>query len=152
MMKLRNLNSVKKCTKCTFLAVNRSLPAEATWCLISVAESWLPATPHPGLSGADFITGFKREQVNSLPLGKMETGNPVTRFPAKAGQGVADSGGRPGRSSDEAFPPKRTSVMRVEHTANVRGTFEQGGGMVAYWGFKQTTTERNFRMTDYAAS
>ena len=102
MMKLRNLNSVKKCTKCTFLAVNRSLPAEATWCLIRLAESWLPAKPHPGLSGADFITGFKREQVNSLPLGKMETGNPGSRL-------GPESGGRPGHSSEETF------VMRVEH-------------------------------------
>ncbi len=72
--------------------------------VISVAESWLPATPHPGLSGAEFIVGFKREQVNSLSLDKMETGNPVTRL-------VADNGGRLGRSSDEAF------VMRVEQRA-----------------------------------
>lgn len=75
--------------------------------VISVAENWLLATPHPGLSGADFIAGFEREQVNSLSLGKMETGNPDTRL-------VSESGGRPGRSSDEAFPPRRTRVMKVE--------------------------------------
>ena len=101
MMKLRNLNSVKKCTKCTFLAVNRSLPAEETLLVISVAESWLPAAPHPGLSGADFIAGFKREQVNLSVLGKMATGNPCI------GLMQADRG-RPGRSSDEV------SVMEME--------------------------------------
>jgi hypothetical protein len=72
--------------------------------VISVAESWLPATPHPGLSGADFIAGFKREQVNSLSLGKMATGNPDSRL-------ESESGGRPSRSSDEAF------VMKVEPRA-----------------------------------
>ncbi len=72
--------------------------------VISVAESWLPATPHPGLNGADFITGFEREQVNSLSLVKMETGNPDTRL-------VSESGGRPGRSSEEV------SVMGMEPRA-----------------------------------
>jgi hypothetical protein len=80
--------------------------------VISVAESWLPATPHPGLSGADFIAGFKREQVNSLSLGKMETGNPDTRL-------VLESGGRPGRSSDETF------VMRVERRSWLVGVLNR---------------------------
>ena len=67
----------------------------------SVAASWLPATSHPGLSGADFIAGFEREQVNSLSLGKMETGNP--------GIGLVQADrGRPGRSSVEV------SVMGME--------------------------------------
>lgn len=72
--------------------------------VISVAESWLPATLHPGLSGAEFIAGFEREQVNSLSLGKMVTGNPDTRL-------VLESGGRPGCSSDEI------SVMETERRA-----------------------------------
>ena len=69
--------------------------------MISVAASWLPATPHPGLSGADFIVGFEREQVNLSVPGKMATGNPCF------GLGQADRG-RPGRSSDEV------SVMGME--------------------------------------
>jgi hypothetical protein len=87
--------------------------------VISVAESRLPAIPHPGLSGAEFIAGFEREQVNSLSLGKMATGNPDTRFPANAGQGVSESGGRPGRSSDETF------VMRVEQRAWLVGVLNR---------------------------
>jgi hypothetical protein len=67
----------------------------------SVAESWLPATSHPGFSGAEFIVGFKREQANLSMLGKMETGNPCIGL-------VQVDRGRPGRSSDEAL------VMRVE--------------------------------------
>lgn len=68
--------------------------------VISVAESWLPATPHPegrppGLSGAEFIAGFKREQVNLSALGKMATGNPCIGL-------VQADRGRPGRSSDES--------------------------------------------------
>lgn len=63
--------------------------------VISVAESWLPATPHPGLSGAEFIAGFKREQVNLSALGKMATGNPCIGL-------VQVDRGRPGRSSDES--------------------------------------------------
>ncbi len=92
--------------------MNRSLPAEETLLVISVAASWLPATPHPGLSGADFIAGFKREQVNSLSLGKMETGNPDTGL-------VSESGGRPGRSSDETF------VMRVERRSWLVGVLNR---------------------------
>ena len=80
--------------------------------VISVAESWLPATPHPGFSGAEFIVGIKWEQANSLSLGKMETGNPVTWL-------VADSGGRPGCSSDEAF------VMRVEQRSWLVGVLNR---------------------------
>ena len=72
--------------------------------VISMAESWLPAIPHPGLSGAEFIAGFEREQVNLLSLGKMETVNPDTRL-------VSESRGRPGRSSDEV------SVMGMERRA-----------------------------------
>jgi len=100
MMKLRN--GKVRCEKqmVTFVSV------------ISVAESWLPATPHPGLSGADFIAGFKREQVNSLPLGKMHTGNP--------GPGLGpESGGRPGHSSEETF------VMRVERRSWLVGVLNR---------------------------
>jgi len=84
MMKLRN--GKVRCEKqmVTFASV------------ISVAESWLPATPHPGLSGADFIAGFKREQVNLSMLGKMATGNPCIGL-------VQADRGRPDRSSDEVF-------------------------------------------------
>ena len=92
MMKLRN--GKVRCEKqmVTFASV------------ISVAESWLPAIPHPGLSGADFIAGFKREQVNLSAPGKMETGSSCIGL-------VQADRGRPGRSSDEAF------VMKVEQRA-----------------------------------
>lgn len=80
--------------------------------VISVAASWLPAIPHPGLSGADFILGFEREQVNSLSLGKMETGNPGIGL-------VSESGGRPGRSSDEV------SVMGIERRAWLVGVLNR---------------------------
>ena len=72
--------------------------------VINVAASWLLATSHPGLSGAEFIAGCIREQVNSLSLGKMRAGNPDTWL-------VSESGGRPGRSSDEV------SVMGMERRA-----------------------------------
>jgi hypothetical protein len=80
--------------------------------VISVAESWLPATPHPGLSGADFIVGFEREQVNLSVLGKMATGNPCI------GLMQADRG-RPGRSSDEV------SVMGMEPRAWLVGVLNR---------------------------
>jgi len=70
----------------------------------SVAESCLPATSSPVLSGAEFIAGFKREQVNLSASGKMETGN--------MGIGWMLAGrGRQGRSSDEG------SVMETEPRA-----------------------------------
>ena len=81
--------------------MNRSLPAAAILNVINVAASWLLATSHPGLSGAEFIAFCFREQVNSLSLGKILAGNPDTRL-------VSESGGRPGRSSDEV------SVMGME--------------------------------------
>jgi len=80
--------------------------------VISVAENWLPATPHPGLSGADFIVGFEREQVNLSVLGKMATGNPCI------GLMQADRG-RPGRSSDEV------SVMGMEPRAWLVGVLNR---------------------------
>jgi hypothetical protein len=61
---------------------------------ISVAVIRLRATSHPGLSGADFIVGFKREQVNLSAPGKMATGNPCIGL-------VQADRGRPGRSSEE---------------------------------------------------
>ena len=74
----------------------------------SVAETWLPATSYPGLSGAEFIAGFKREQVNLSASGKMETGN--------MGIGWMLAGrGRQGRSSDEG------SVMETEPRALLVG-------------------------------
>ena len=76
--------------------------------VISVAASWLPAIPHPGLSGADFIVGFKREQVNLSVLGKMETGTPCIGL-------VQADRGRPGRSSEESF------VMKEEPRARLVG-------------------------------
>jgi len=69
--------------------------------VINVAEIWLPATSHPGLSGAEFMAGFRREQVNLSAPGKMATGNPCIGL-------VQADRGRPGRSSYEAF------VMKVE--------------------------------------
>jgi len=70
----------------------------------SVAESCLPATSYPGLSGAEFIAGFKREQVNLSASGKMETGN--------MGIGLMQAyRGRSGLSSDEV------SVMETEPRA-----------------------------------
>lgn len=80
--------------------------------VISVAESWLLAASHPGLSGADFIAGFEREQVNSLSLGKMETGNPGPRL-------GPESGDRPGRSSIEV------SVMEMEPRAWLVGVLNR---------------------------
>lgn len=67
----------------------------------SVAASWLQATSHPGLSRADFIVGFKNEQVNLFALGQMATGHPCARL-AQANRG------RPNRSSKEGF------VMKLE--------------------------------------
>ncbi len=87
--------------------------------VISVAASWLLATSHPGLSGAEFIAGFKREQVNLSALGKMETGNPCFGFPAKAGQGLQADRGRPGRSS------KEVSVMGMERRAWLVGVLNR---------------------------
>ncbi len=72
--------------------------------VISVAASWLLATSHPGLSGADFIVGFEREQVNLSAPGKMETENPCIGL-------VQADRDRPGRSSDEV------SVMGMERRA-----------------------------------
>lgn len=69
--------------------------------VISVAESCLLATSHPGLSRADFIVGFKNEQVNLFALGQMATGHPCTRL-------VQANRGRPNRSSVEGL------VMRLE--------------------------------------
>ena len=60
----------------------------------SVAETWLPDTSYPGLSGAEFMVGFKCEQVNLSASGKMETGNMgIGLMPAYRG--------RSGLSSDE---------------------------------------------------
>lgn len=78
----------------------------------SVAEIGLLATSHPGLSGAEFIAGFIREQVNLSALGKMETGSPCF------GLEQADRG-RPGRSSDETF------VMKVERRAWLVGVSDR---------------------------
>jgi hypothetical protein len=62
--------------------------------VISVAESWLLATSHSGLSGADFIAGSQGEQVNLSAPDKMETGNPCIGL-------VQADRGRPDCSSDE---------------------------------------------------
>lgn len=78
----------------------------------SMAESWLLAISHPGLSGAEFIAGFEREQVNLSVLGKMETANPCI------GLMQADRG-RPGRSSEEI------SVMEMEPRAWLVGVLNR---------------------------
>ena len=78
----------------------------------SVAASWLPATSHPGLSGADFIAGFEREQVNLSALGKMETANPCIGL-------VQADRDRPDRSSDEGF------VMKLERRAWLVGVLNR---------------------------
>ena len=72
----------------------------------SVAESWLPATPHPELSGADLMAGFKREQVNLSASAKMETGKP------DIGLMLADRG-RPDRSSEEVSVMERERRVRL---------------------------------------
>jgi len=92
--------------------------------VISVAASWLLATSHPGLSGAEFIVGCFREQVNSLSMGKMHAGNSDTRL-------VSESGGRPGHSSVE------DSGMEMERRAWLVGVT------------KERQLKSNFRMTDY---
>lgn len=79
----------------------------------SVAASWLLATSHSGLSRADFIVGFKNEQVNLFALGQMATGHPCTRL-------VQANRGRPNRSSVEGF------VMKLERRVWLVGESNNG--------------------------
>lgn len=80
--------------------------------VISVAESWLLATSHSGLSRADFIVGFKNEQVNLFALGQMATGHPCTRL-------VQANRDRPNRSSVESL------VMRLERRVWLVGVLNE---------------------------